>query len=692
MNKKTLFFAFCFLARVAVAQQVADPVLLTVAGEDITRSEFERVYNKNNTKENKNDPAAIREYLELFINYKLKVKEAEEEKLDTLSSFVSELAGYRKQLAQPYLTDKNVTEHLVEEAYERMKTDVHASHILVKVSPDALPADTLEAYTRAALARQYIMKKPVSTAQLENYGKMVDKAFPDPDQREQRMSSMRQLVTTRPASGQDPFEVAARLLSDDPSVKDNAGDLGFFSGMMMVYPFENAAYATRPGTVSEPVRTKYGYHLILVHSKRPAAGEMRAAHIMIKSAPGDPDSVKQAARKRIDEVYAKLKGGEKFEDLAAQYSDDKGSAKNGGVLPWFGTGRMVPEFEAAAFALEADGDYSAPVKTNYGWHIVKRLEKRGLPPFEEKKTELKNQISRDSRSEMSKTSMIHKIKKEYGFREITKNKDDLIRALDTNVVNGDWSAESVSTFTKPLFTLGDKTWTQQDFAEYIASHQSRRPGSTPQAVGYQLYDAFVDERCLGYEEAHLDEKYPDFKSLMREYRDGILLFDLTDRKVWSMAVKDTAGLEAFYNANKTKYMWGDRVKATIYTCADAKVSSKVRKLIRKGKTDEEIEKELNTSSALNVTVRSGVYARGDNEMIDSVQWVAGMTPDGPYYTQVVFVNIREVMPPQPKSLDEARGLVTADYQNQLEKEWIGQLRRKYTVKVNEEVLRTVGKD
>ncbi len=675
----------------AVAQQDSDPVLLTVAGEKITRSEFMRVYNKNNTKEDKYNQEAIREYLELYINYKLKVKEAEETRLDTIASFATELAGYRKQLAQPYLTDKEVTEQLIREAYERMKQDVHASHILVKVAPDALPSDTIEAWERISLVRQYVTGKGISASQLAAYERKLNSAIKDPESRAGRLASVKALMN-KPKSSGNRFAEAARAVSEDPSVKDNGGDLGYFTSLMMVYPFETAAYSTKPGEVSMPVRTKYGYHLVRVNDVRQAVGEIHAAHIMIKCGPEASDSVERAARKRIDEIYAKVKAGENFEELAIQHSDDKGSAKSGGVLPWFGTGRMVPAFEKAAFALGKDNDLSKPVRTSYGWHIIKRLERRGIASFEEKKTDLKNRIARDSRSETSKTSMIARIKKESHFKEYLDSKESLIAALDTNLANGQWKASAVENMKKQLFRLGDKTYTQTDFAGYMESRQSRRSGTSPQAIGYQMYENYVNETCLAYEESLLDEKYPEFKSLMQEYRDGILLFDLTDKKVWSKAVKDTAGLEAYYEKNKEKYKWDKRLDAVIYTCADEKVASRVRKLLKKGKPLADIREEVNKSSQLNLTVREDLFLEGDHEVVDSIAWEKGLGPDISHNGQIVFVKVREVLPPTVKKLDEARGLVTADYQNQLEKEWIGQLRNKYTVKVDEQVLGTIGKD
>jgi peptidyl-prolyl cis-trans isomerase SurA len=631
----------------AVAQ--TDPVLMTIGGTNITKSEFEKVYKKNN-KDVSYDSKSVKEYLELYINYKLKVKEAEEEKLDTSEAFINELKGYRKQLAQPYLTDKDVTDNLVKEAYDRMKKDVRSSHILFKLAPDALPKDTLAAYNKAMKVREKIMK------------------------------------------GSD-FNMMAKEYSEDPSAKENGGDLGYFTGMQMVYPFETAAYGLKPGEVSMPVRTRYGYHLIKVTDIRDAQGEIHTAHIMIKTqGNNDKDSVNIAAKQKIDEIYKKLKAGEKFDDLATQYSDDKGSARSGGILPWFGTGRMVPEFEKAAFALKADGDYSEPVKTSYGWHIIKRIEKRGIPSFEDKQNELKTMVARDSRAELSKTSLVNRIKKEYNFKEVPKAKDELINSLDSSLANGEYDPKKSASFTKPLFTIGNKTYTQADFAGYLFNHQTKKAGTNSQKIANMLYDQFVTEMVLAYEEENLDNKYPDFKSLMQEYRDGILLFDLTDTKVWSKAMKDSAGLANYYEMHKNAYMWGERVDAIVYSAANKEIAANVHKMLKKkGSTPSSIADNINKDSQLNLTIKEGKFAKGDNELVDSVKWVKGMSPDMNRNGQVSFVEIKEVIPPTPKTLDEAKGLVTADYQTYLEKEWIETLRKKYPVKVNEEVLNTIGK-
>ena len=367
MNKYFLLSAFLIFSLISSAQEKKDPTILTIAGENIPKSEFERVFKKNNNKDSTYDRKSIDDYLQLYINYKLKVKEALELGMDTVKTFIDELGGYRKQLAQPYLVDKQVGENLLHEAYDRMKADVKASHILIKCDPNALPKDTTDAYNKAMKIRTEIVK------------------------------------------GAD-FVKTAKKYSEDPSVKDNDGDLGFFTSLQMVYPFESACYNLKPGEISMPVRTRFGYHIIKVTETRPAQGEVKVAHIMIKAgaAVNHDDSAK--AVQKINEIYSKLKAGESFEDLAKQFSEDQSTAKSGGLLPAFGTGRMVPEFEKAAFALKKTGDFSEPVKTTSGWYIIKLVERKGIGSYEEVQSELKQRIQKDSRSELSKSTMIARIK------------------------------------------------------------------------------------------------------------------------------------------------------------------------------------------------------------------------------------------------------------------------------------------
>ncbi len=649
-----LTFAITCCHMVAQAQTSADQVLMTVAGKNITKSEFEAIYHKNNNKSASADSKSLQDYLELFINFKLKVREAEELGLDTVAAFKNELEGYRKQLAAPYLTDNEVNDMLLKEAYDRMKKDVRASHILIKCDAAALPKDTLIAYNKAIAARNRILK------------------------------------------GED-FSKVARELSEDPSAKDNGGDLGYFTSMQMVYTFETAAFSAETNKVSMPVRTRFGYHIILKTDERPNQGQITVAHIMVKTPQKDAavkDTSKTDPKAKIDEMYAKIKAGADFAEMAKQFSDDKGSAKKGGELPMFGTGRMVIEFEKAAFALKNDGDMSMPIQTQYGWHIITRLSKKELGSFDELKPELKAKIGKDSRSQNGKESMIAKIKKQYNFKENLKLRDEFVKVMDTTFFDAKWKHEAAAKLNKDaLFSIGEKTYSQKDFAMYLENHQSKRAKTDFTLLVKDMYKEFVNESCLGYEESKLASKYPEFKALLQEYRDGILLFDLTDKNVWSKAVKDTTGLKVFYEENKSKYMWDTRAEATVYKCATEKVAADVRKMLKdkakKKYTNDDILKAINKDSQLNLNIETGKYSKGENDIVDKFEWKKGLSANSTVDKQVVFVDFENIIAPTNKSIAEAKGLITADYQNYLEKQWIASLRNKYQFSVDKAVLSTV---
>lgn len=646
MNLRILFICI-FAAAIysATFAQKNDPVILTVAGEQVSKSDFLYVYNKNNSNGAAIDKKTPEEYMELYINFKLKVREAIDEGMDTAKTFKQEFSGYQKQLAQPYLTDKAVTESLIKEAYERMKTDVRASHILIKVSPEALPKDTLAAWNKIMDLRKRAMK------------------------------------------GED-FAKLAKEFSEDPSAKDNSGDLGYFTSMRMIYPFETGAYTTPVGEISQPVRTKFGYHIIKVVDKRPSQGEVKVAHIMIKSPKDSSIANTEATKAKADEIYAKLKAGEDFSELCKQYSEDKSSAKKGGELNWFGSGQMVPEFESAAFSLKNIGDYSQPVKTDYGWHIIKLLDKKGLPEFKELEAELKQKISKDSRSQMSRIAVLNKIKKEYAFKENVKAKEEFYTVVDTNIFHGKWDAAKAKALPKELFSIGTAKYTQKDFTNYLSTRQAKRAKTEIQVYVDNMYKQFVEEELIKYEEGKLAEKYIDYRMLLNEYRDGILLFNHMEQKVWKKAQTDTVGLQQFYEANKNRFMWEERMDAKLYICKNDSVANAVKKMINAGKTTEEITSEINKKSSLNLKTEEGKYIRHENDYLDDAKWEKGiqtLKKDG----QVIIVVANEILAPTPKTLKEARGLVTTAYQDHLEKEWIKELRAKYKVEVNKEVLASI---
>ena len=646
----TLTFTFALLLSSFVTTAQDKQIVMTVEDEQVTLSDFEAIFKKNN-RDSVITVASLDEYMELFINFKLKVREAVEMELDKNPSFERELAGYRKQLARPYLIDKELLEDLIQEAYDRKTQEVRASHILVKCEPSAQPADTLKAYNKIMDLRKRIL------------------------------------------AGED-FETVAKSKagSEDPSVRENGGDLGYFSAFQMVYPFESAAFETPVGEISMPIRTRYGYHILKIHDKRNARGEIRAAHIMIRAMDNQDQRMKEEARVKAQEIYELIQGGADFAEMAMKFSEDASTARNGGELPWFGTGKMVEEFENAAFALENDGDISEPIQSSYGWHIIKRLEYKPVATFDALESELRKKVSRDSRAEKTKTSFLAKLRVAYGTYPMTKSLKPIYKAAedDSAFVNDKGiQVKKLKKLQKELFRIDSKSYSAEDFYNYLNTAKIRKRDLT----GAQIVDAelekYIDQELLAYEDSQLEKKHNDFRLLMNEYHDGILLFELTDQKVWSKAVQDTTGLEAFYEANKGQFMWRERMTASIYTCADEKIMKQLKRMIQRGKSDEEIKTKLNANSALNVKVEKDTWEAGENAILETIDWKGKEIQNTTANGQPVVVVVEEVIPPVAKEIDEARGLITAEYQNYLEKEWIKSLREKYRYTVNKEVLHSI---
>lgn len=676
-----------------------EPVVMTINDKSISKSEFEAVYRKNNGKEVNNTTKSVNEYVELFSLFKSKVFEAESMGLDTLTSFRNELGGYRRQLAAPYLTDKNTNENLLTEAYERLKTEVRASHILVRIDETALPKDTLEGWTRIHIIRNAVLGKLPTAAEITNYEKLlknqseVAKGLKGKDSAiyKAKLNSVKNLADYY-KNAADKFMDIAPKTSDDPSVVDNRGDLNYFSSLDMVYPFETAAYNTKVGDVSPVVRTRFGYHILKIYDKRESRGEIFVSHIMAKFGKDATEQDKANAKTKIDELYGKLKAGQVFEDLARQFSDDKQTGDRGGQLQPFKSGKLPKTFEDAAFALKANGDYSNPILTQYGWHIIKRNDLKGVPPFNEIKNELKTRVTRDGRSQMGRVALMERVKKENNFKENLKNRDELGNVLDTTYLKATWSASRANKLgNKEIFNLGGKSYTQNDFAKFLETQMTFRSPTDEKEIMKGIYKTWVEESIVYFEDAQLEKKYVDFRNLLREYRDGILLFDLTDQKVWSKAVKDTSGLKDFYEKNKNNYLWAERAEVSTFKCLNEKVAKDVRKQIKDGKTQKEITESVNKSSQLNLSVENVTYLKGENANVDN-NWKAGVVANNindDKEKKIFVIVVDKILPKSPKSLAECRGLVTADYQNYLEKEWLDYLKKKYVVKVNNDVISTI---
>ncbi len=642
MKKLCLVLCFVLFLTGVYSQNKHHEVLLTINDKEITKEEFQRIYDKNKKNLSTGEITSVQDYLDLFINFKLKVYEAEKLGLDTTQSFINEFQGYKEQLASPYLLDQETNQRIIREAYDRMQYEVKANHILIKLSPDALPEDTLEAYEKAMEIRQRILKG-------------------------------------------EPFESVAKGSSDDPSVKNNGGDLGYFTVFQMIYPFENAAYNLEIGGISKPVRTRFGYHIVQVTDKRKARGQVKVAHIMLAVPDGTTPEVANKKKDLINELYHRAKQGDDFAALAKEYSDDKGSARNGGELPWFGTGRMVKEFEKAAFELKYNGEISKPVRTGFGWHILKRIDRKEIPTFKEAETEIAYSVARDQRAEIARESMIHKLKEEYDFTEVDKNmpvKYDTIEQL--YVLNQKYLLKEAH-LNEVLFSLLDKEYTEKDFADYVKSKTSNKE-LTPHDYK-KLYDEFTENKILEIEKLRLEEKYPEYKFLLKEYYEGMLLFEITDKKVWTKAAQDSLGLKNYYNNHKDKYMWDERWEGSLYFCSNEEVFDKVSKIINKRRfgrkiTNNDLLQQFNETDEV-LRIETGIYEQGENSVVDKLVWKKGGQVQE-------YITIKgEIIKPQVKDFEDCKGLVISDYQDHLDREWIKRLREEYNIQVNDSVLSTV---
>lgn len=625
-----------------------DPVVLEVGGDKITKSEFLQIYLKNNDAP-KFDQKSMDDYVDIFTKFKLKVVEAENQHYDTIPKLKRELEGYRNTLSQPYLTDKSMQENLVKQAYERSKSEVRASHILIKLPPKPSPEDTLIAYKK-------IME-----------------------------------LKKRIEAGED-FETVARSTggSDDPSVAHNGGDLGYFTAFQMVYPFEEAAYTTHKGKISKIIRTRYGYHILKVTDIRPARGTIRTAHIMIATGKNSSETDQEAARKKAFEIYEKAKAGENFASLAEQFSDDAQSATKGGELPAFGSGtttRMIPAFENAAFDLKNNGDISKPVQTDFGYHIIKRLDLKPLGTYEELQRELQGKVSKDDRAIVTQNSFITKLKKEYKFKSYAKNLKWFYANLDSSYFKNKFDYSQLKT-DKPLFVLNKVPFTQKQFAQHINDNSKFiRNGSFKDIID-EHYKSWEKTEILEYERGLLEKKYPDFKLLMNEYHDGVLLFEIMSNEVWNKASKDTVGLMSFFEANKDKYAWGKRIDAMVYECLNDEVGNKIYGMIAKNDTisSKTIISEINKDSELNLKVKTNKYELSSTPFLEGHDLVKGLNKPYEFNGKQYVIYVNEMIEPMPKELAECRGLVISEYQNYLEDTWMKELKAKYPVIVHKDIL------
>ncbi len=614
--------------------------ILQIDNKIISLSEFENIFYKNNYNDTI-DKQYLDEYIELFINFKLKVMEAESLYMDTISTFIKELNGYKDQLAKPYLRNKEFDDLMIKEAYDRMLFDVKASHILIKVNEESIVSDN-EAFKKAKSIRNEIINKKIS------------------------------------------FSDAAKKYSEDPSAQNNGGDLGFFTAFMMVYDFESAVYELEINEISKPIKTKYGYHLIKLFDKRKALGEIQVAHIMFKKNKNTSDN--SNAKEKINEIYTKLKNGEDFAELAERFSEDRSTAVKGGRLPPFGVGKMVPEFEEIAFSLNKPAEYSKPFETDFGWHIISLINKNDIPPFNDVTKEIMNKISRDSRGELSKISLYEKLKDNYKVKNNVNNFKKLRKLAYKNVKLSNWDGIN-DIDSEVLFYIDSLEILVSDFVTYVLLNQKNETDFDI------LYQDYVNVKLLSHEKNMLSSKYPEYKALLNEYREGILLFDITNQNVWNKAVNDTVGLNQYFIDNQQNYMWDDRVEASIYTCSNKAIASRVKFQLFLLQSNDKILKNINKESPLNLQIQSDTFEENDNVYIQKSEKKLGLNSDIVLDDgSVVLVYVKNKIPATNKDLSDVKGKVISDYQSHLENQWIDKLRKKYTIKINKEVLYSLVKN
>ena len=644
MKNNVLALFFLSFTSFVLAQN--KEVLFTINDNPYYTDEFVRVYKKNLDLVKDDSQKDLDKYLELFLGYKLKVEKANKLGLQNDTKYQNELKSYRNQLAKSYLNDSQVTNALIEEAYERMKYEVKASHILVMVEEGALPADTLKAYN-----------------------KMLD-------------------IIKRIESG-EAFDALAAKFSEDPSAKENKGDLGYFSAFRMVYPFENAAYKTAVGSVSKPFRTRFGYHILKVADKRMNRGEVSVAHIMIMK-PATPDAeLHDKAKQTINDIYKKLQQGESFESLAGQFSEDKSTASKGGALQRFGSGQLTSqEFEDVAFGLKEKGELSQPFQSQFGWHIVKLIDRFPLQPLEELKVDIENKIKRDDRSLLITNSLAKKLRAKYVIKTDVKLLVKTKKTVTNAFYEQNWVIPSSNEFQATLVTIeNNKKLTALDFLEFVSSQQKSNAKTRPiQNLTNELFEKWLDEQVITYHNDNLENEFPEFRFVMDEYRDGLLLFDLMEKEIWNKAKNDTVGLEKFRLDNIKNYQWKERMDVDIFSSTDEKVIKKAQSYLKKGKSIDFIKQKLNVNDKINVIVKSGLFENDYDVLPEFAITKTGVTKIVAKGNYFFVTNVKEIKPAQPKLLNETKGKLVSDYQQFLENNWVDELRKEFNIKINTTVF------
>ncbi|WP_162984969.1 peptidylprolyl isomerase [Mesonia aquimarina] len=625
MKKILLLLLFVSLAFNAKAQQT-DEVILTIDNQPIYRSEFEQVFSKN-LELVKTSSQEVENYIDLFIDYKLKLIAAHDLGLDTLKTFKNEYALYKNKLAEKYLKESEVTEKLTKEAYQHLQEEINASHILILLQKGASAKDTLEAYKKIEEARNKII------------------------------------------NGED-FVKIAKAYSEDPSVSKNDGNVGWFSVFKMVYPFEKAAYKTKEGEISEIFKTRFGYHILKVNERRKNDGEVKVAHIMLSTKGKEAEDVKA----QINKIYKKLQNGAKFSDLAKQYSQDQNTALNGGKMNAFTRGTLGSTgFEETAFSLQDSGDISQPIETKYGFHIIKLLEKNPISSYEDEKNRLQRKIKSDQRSQLINENLIKDIEKMYSVKEDKKAIDFFEKYLAKK--------RAIEIPEKTIISIKNEAKSYQDFADFLIEKYKVDKNKLSDLQLGKAYTEFRNEFLRNYHKKHLAAVNQEYKLVLDEYKNGLLLFDLMQKKIWNPAKEDSLALQNYYNKHQEKYKSPESYDAVIYSGDDKKVLKSVRRQVKKG-VDQSAIKNNNED----ILINSGKYKHSASALPKDFKGKKGVSKIYENNGLFLVVDVQEKYEERQLSFKESKGSVITDYQNKLEKEWLSKLRSQHKIELNQVVV------
>lgn len=640
---KTTLLLGAGLGICALAWAAKDPVIMTVNGVDVPKSEFEYLYHKNSQQQLA--PQPLEDYVEMFVNYRLKVADAMAAGIDTTAAFRQEMDQYRHDLAAPYMTDSVYLDKLVAEAYGRSREEVPASHIMIFKAPSA------EANATAVA----------------------------------KLDSIRNVVM----AGGD-FAEMARLYSQDRGSNSRGGSLGYITAGRYPYTFELTAYSIKPGEVSEVIESPVAYHIVKTGDHRPARGTVRASHILIMDQKGTPEE--SAARKaRIDSIYEVLKASpSKFEDMAMRYSDDKGSARQGGLLQWFGSGMMVQEFDSVAFALPV-GQISEPFRTQFGWHIINKIDRKDPPSLDEMRAQEIARIMnpQDERCALVKKNQTAQLAKKHNARL----NDALVGKLNSYVASNGVDSLFYVTFSTPEYVSQEIMKVGKQSVMLQAFLSSMHGGLQPNPViGAKYLDNaisnFENSTLVEAEEAWLEANEADYRNLLHEYTNGSLLYEASVRNVWDKASKDIKGLEEYFKRNRSNYKWDvPHAKGILVQAKNDSVAADVARRYAALPKDEALatlKKEYKGEASIDRVL----VQRGQNPMVDALMFGVGeATSPNANFSTCLMIDGRVI--DAPEEVSDVRGLVTGDYQEELEQVWISDLRSRYPVEINRKVLKKV---